>query len=95
MYDFGILGAFIFLWPYIRSIFMLFLSAYRKFTQKYDNTVADIRRENYKIPAALSILLMVVSLLLPSLQTFEILFVFYLFLAMSEIRERNDNERRA
>ena len=89
MYDFGIVGAMIFLGPYIRSVFILFLSAYRKFTQKYDNAVADMQRENYKIPAALSMLLLVVSLLLPSLQTFEILFVFYLFLAISETKENN------
>lgn len=93
MYDFGIIGAMVFLWPYIRSIFVLILSMFRKYTQKYDNILADSKRECYKTPAALSILLMFVSLLLPSLQTFEVLFVFYLFLAMSEIRDATNVER--
>ncbi|MBQ2980623.1 MAG: O-antigen ligase family protein [Lachnospiraceae bacterium] len=94
MYDFGIIGALIFLLPYVRSIFRFLISMYRKFTQKFDNVIADKQREYEKIPAGLAILLMVVSLLLPSLQSFEILFVFYLFLAISEIRETIDSERR-
>ena len=94
MYDFGIIGAIIFLGPYIKCIGIFILTMYRKFTQKYDDILNDEIREHYKIPAALAILLMVVSLLLPSLQSFEILFVFYLFLAISEIREMTDSKRK-
>ena len=90
MYDFGIIGALIFIFPYIRSAFRWVLSVYRKLTLKYDNTVAESTRQNYKIPAALSVLILVVSLLLPSLQTYEILFVYFFFLAVSEVKEKNE-----
>lgn len=90
MYDFGIIGAIVFLFPYIQSAFRWVLSVYRKMTLKYDNVVAEKMRQNYKVPAALSVLILIVSLLLPSLQTYEILFVYFFFLAVSEVNEKNE-----
>jgi len=87
-YDFGIIGAIIFMAPYIICAARIVLSIYIKVTNRYEGSSAESKRECYKIPGALSILLLVVSLLLPSLQTFEILFVFFLFLGICEVQER-------
>lgn len=88
-YDFGVVGALVFLLPYIRCVTTFMISIYRKLTQRYDGRKSNQLREKYKIPGALSILVLIVGLLLPTLQTFELLFVFFLYLGICEMQEKN------
>lgn len=66
-YNFGILGMFVYVLPYIKAIF------------------ANLFYKRMAVSAAICLLLLVTYFLLPNVETYEIIFFAYLFIAFDEV----------
>lgn len=77
MYDFGIVGGLVFLIPYFVNVFKVFINIFRLGNKKEDN-----------IMGVISILFVSVFFLLPSIQTYETSFLYFLLLAICEVMKQ-------